>query len=226
MLIKNWMTNNPTTIDREERLDCAIEMMRDGRFRALPVTHKGNLCGIITDRDVKKASASDATALSVHEMLYLISKIKIKQIMTTDTITIPWDHTIEEAAEVMTRKKISSLPVVDLNERLAGIITLTDIARALIYITGYGKRGLALALLVEDRPGIIRELADIIRDHQGRIHSILSIHNGAAEGYRKIIFRIYQIDRNRLVQMYARLNEQSRLLYYVDHRLDERQLFE
>ena len=66
---------------------------------------KGKLVGIVTDRDLKEASASDATTLEIHELLYLLSKIKVIEIMTKTPITMPPDYTIEEAAQILLEKR-------------------------------------------------------------------------------------------------------------------------
>ena len=52
------------------------------------------LVGIITDMDLKRASASNAISLEIHEMLHLIGKIKVHEIMTPKPITVPWDFTV------------------------------------------------------------------------------------------------------------------------------------
>ena len=86
----------------------------------LPVMKKGKLVGVVTDRDLKEASASDATTLEVHELLYLISKIKVKDIMSKDVFTVPDDYTVEEAAQLMLNHKISGMPAVNKNGELCG----------------------------------------------------------------------------------------------------------
>ena len=83
MLVKNWMSKPAITIDIDAFMNDAIKLLKNHNIKMLPVMEKGRLVGIVTDRDLKRASASDATTLEIHELLYLISKIKIKEIMTT-----------------------------------------------------------------------------------------------------------------------------------------------
>ncbi|MGD9139709.1 MAG: CBS domain-containing protein, partial [Desulfobacterales bacterium] len=123
MLVKNWMSKNVITVDVNDSMPDATKLLKENDIRMLPVMKKGKLVGIVTDRDLKKASASDATTLEVHELLYLLTKIKVKDIMTSDVITVPPDFTVEETAQVLQKNRISGMPVVDAEERLVGVIT-------------------------------------------------------------------------------------------------------
>jgi len=226
MLVKDWMTKTVVTIDPNDSMQDAIRLMKDHDIRMLPVLKKGDLIGIITDRDVKRSSASDATTLEIHELLYLVSRIKVKDIMTKDPITVSFDYTIEETAEVLLKNKISGAPVVDHAGRLVGTITQVDIFRALISLTGVGSRGIQFAFRLEDRPGSIKEVADIIRLYGGRMASILSSYERAPKGYRNVYIRMYGIDRSRLPNLKDELRRKATLLYMVDHREGKREIYE
>ena len=140
MLVKNWMTRDVVVIDVEESMQHAIYKMQDHKINLLPVMSEDKLVGIVSDRDLKKASPSDATTLDMHEMLYLVSRIKIKDLMTKEVTTVPPEFTIEEAAQLLLDHRISGLPVTDIQGRVVSIITQSDIFRALISITGLGKK--------------------------------------------------------------------------------------
>jgi acetoin utilization protein AcuB len=187
---------------------------------------KGNLVGIVTDRDLKRASASDATSLEIHELLYLLTRIKVGDIMTKKPVTVPEDYTIEETAEVLLKHGISGVPVEDANGRLVGVITKSDIFRALISLTGVGKRGIQFALQIQDRPGSIKELTDIIRSHGGRMVSILSTYARVAEGLRKVYIRMYGIAREDLGDLEDQLRKKATMLYMVDHVDNKRKIYE
>ena len=174
MLVKYWMKQKVVTIEANDSMDAAVRRMKENNIQLLPVMDKGRLVGIVTDRDLKRASASDATSLEIHELLYLLTRIKVRDIMSKNPITVPEDYTIEETAEVLLKHNISGVPVEDANSRIAGVITKSDIFRALISLTGVGKRGIQFALQIQDRPGSIKELTDVIRAHGGRLVSILS----------------------------------------------------
>jgi acetoin utilization protein AcuB len=111
MLIRNWMTRDPITVEPDTPMMDADHIMKENKIRGLPVVKGKKLVGIVTDRDIKAASPSAATTLDMHELLYLLAKIKVKEIMTKDPITICEDDTVEEAAVMMLRHKISHLPV-------------------------------------------------------------------------------------------------------------------
>ena len=117
MLAKHWMTKQVITIDANDSINNAIHLLKKHNIMMLPVMEQGKLVGIVTDRDLKSASASNAISLEMLELLYLISKIKIKDIMTKNPITVSLDYTIEETAEILLKHKISGVPVIDHFER-------------------------------------------------------------------------------------------------------------
>ena len=225
MLVKNWMSKEVITVDEDDSMQRATKLMKEKNIRMLPVMKKGRLVGVVTDRDLKRASASDATTLDIHELLYLISKIKVKDIMTKKPITVPPDFTVEETAEVLLDKKISGVPVIDQQGVLVGTITQTDVFRVLISLTGVGTRGFQFACQIEDRPGTIKEVADIIRKYGGRMVSILPSYEGVPQGYRKVYIRMHSIDRPRLQELKEELSKTAALLYIVDHRENKREIF-
>ena len=225
MLVGNWMSKNVITVDVEDSMHDAVKLMKEKDIRMLPVLKKGKLVGVITDRDLKRSAASDATMLDVHELLYLVSKIKVRNIMTKDPITVPWNFTVEETAEVLLKNKISGAPVVDQNGDIVGTITQTDLFRVLIVLTGVGNRGIQFAFQLEDRPGSIKEVADVIRKYGGRMVSILSSYEEVPEGYRKVYIRMRSIERPNLQKLKEELSRTAALIYMVDHRENIREIF-
>jgi acetoin utilization protein AcuB len=225
MLVKNWMSKTIITINIDDSMQDAIKLLKENKIRMLPVLKKGKLMGIVTDRDLKRASASDATTLDVHELLYLISKIKVKDIMTKDPITVPPNFTVEETAEVLLNNRISGAPVVDHGGNVVGTITQTDLFRALISLTGVGKRGIQIAVQIDNKPGSIKKVTDIIRAFGGRMASILTSYDGVPEGYRKLYIRAYSIDRSRLRELKEEIIKTATQLYFVDHREDKRKIY-
>jgi len=225
MLVKNWMTKTVITVDVKDSMQDAINSLKEYAIPMLPVMKKGNLVGIVTDRDLKSASPSNTTTLEVHELLFLISEIKVRNIMTKDPITVPSDFTVEEAAELFLRKGISGAPVVDQEGQIVGTITKNDLFRVLISLTGIGKRGIQFAFQIEDHPGIIKEMADIIRQYGGRMVSILSTYEGMPTGYRKVFIRMLGVERDKLPHLENDLRKKATLLYIVDHRENRREIF-
>jgi acetoin utilization protein AcuB len=225
MLIENWMNKNVVTVEAEDSMLDAMKLMKERNIRRLPVLKKGKLVGIVTDRDLKKASPSEATTLEVHELLYLTAKIKVGEIMTPNPVTVPFNYTVEEAAEILLNRKISGLPVVDKEGNVVGTITQTDLFRVLISVTGFGKEGIQFAFSLEDKPGSIKEVADIIRKYKGRMASILSSFEGAPEGFRTVYIRAYDLDRQRLPDLKKELKGAAKLLYVIDHKENNREIY-
>jgi CBS domain-containing protein len=131
-LVRAWMTRDVVTVTPDTTLPEAHRLMTDKQIRRLPVMDNGRLVGIVTRGDVRGAEASDATSLSIWELQYLIARIKVKEIMTHDPVTISQDATIGEAAQVMLDHKISGLPVANGEGKLVGIITESDIFRIVV----------------------------------------------------------------------------------------------
>lgn len=226
MLVKNWMSKEVITVEADDTMQNAIYILQEQNIKMLPVMDNANLVGIITDRDLKKASPSDATTLDMHELLFLISKIKVKDLMKEPVFTAKPDDTVEEAAALLLEKKISGLPVIDEHNRLVGIITRSDIFRVLLSLSGLGKKGIQFAIRIKDMPGIIKEVRELIHEHGGRTASILSSSDNAPEGYLNFYFRIYQIDRKKLPSLLDKVREKGILLYVVDHRDNRRTIYE
>ncbi|MFC1577484.1 CBS and ACT domain-containing protein [Thermodesulfobacteriota bacterium] len=225
MLVANWMSKNIITVDENDSMHDAMKLLKENDIRMLPVMKKGKLVGIVTDRDLKRASASDATTLEIHELLYLLTRIKVKNIMTKEVITVPPDFTVEETALVLQENKISGAPVVDSKGKLVGTITQTDLFRVLISLTGVAKGGIQFGLQIEDRPGSIKEVADIIRKFGGRMVSILSSYDLVPQGYRKVYLRMRSIERSELQKLIQELESKAGLLYMVDHTENNRKIF-
>ena len=225
MLVKNWMSKKVITADVNDSMHDAMKLLKENNIRMLPVMKKGKLVGVLTDRDLKRASASDATTLEIHELLYLLTRIKVKDLMSLSPITVPPDYTMEETARVLLNNKISGVPVVDGNGKVVGVITQTDIFKVMISLTGIANEGIQFAFQLKDRSGSIKEVADIIREFGGRMVSILTSYDGVPGGYRKVYIRMRSIERSKLQKLKEKLREKAALLYMVDHRENNREIY-
>jgi acetoin utilization protein AcuB len=131
-LVKDWMTSNVITVAMDTTLPEAHKLMIEHQIRRLPVMKNGRLVGMVTRGDVRGAEPSDATSLSIWEINYLLSRLKIEEIMTAQPVTTRADATIGEVAERMLAHKISGLPVMNDQDELIGIITESDIFRMIV----------------------------------------------------------------------------------------------
>lgn len=127
-MVHNWMTQDVITVTPQMTLPEAHQIMMDEEIRRLPVVDAENfLVGIVTLGDVRGAQPSPATSLSIWELNYLLSSLTVEKIMTPQPMTIGPDATIGDAARTMLEHRVSGLPVVDKDGKLAGIITESDI---------------------------------------------------------------------------------------------------
>ncbi|MCK5244875.1 MAG: CBS and ACT domain-containing protein [Deltaproteobacteria bacterium] len=199
----------------------ASVLMKENGIRRLPVLRRGRLVGMVTDTDLKEASPSKATTLDIYEINYLLSEIKVKELMSTDVIYVKPDETIEFAAVLMLENKISGLPVINDQQHLIGVITETDIFKALVHITGVYSGNTQFAFCLPDKPGSVHEVAEVIRGMGGRVVSILTSYDLADEGYRNVYFRIRSMKQSMLAKLVDVLEEKFTVLYSARESLDQ-----
>lgn len=133
VMVKDWMSTSVITATPHVRISEAHQLMKDAKVRRLPVIdEKGRLVGIVTIGDVREASPSDATTLSIWELNYLWAQLTVDRIMTRNVMTVTPETPILDVAETMLTHKVSGLPVVDEQGRLLGIVTESDIFRMLV----------------------------------------------------------------------------------------------
>ncbi len=216
MLIKDWMTRDPVTISDDTSMLKAIHIMKEHRFRRLPVVDAaGGLVGIITDRDLKEAAPSKATSLDVHELYYLLGELTVKDIMSKNPITVSQDDTVERAAQVMLEHTISGLPVLGAGGGLVGIITQSDIFRALLHISGILQGGVQFGLRLEDRPGVLKEVADLMRAQGGRLVSLLTYYRSPEENRREVYIRVKNLAPAAVAAIKAELATRFEVIYVI-----------
>lgn len=158
MLVREWMTPDPQTVTSDTPVMEAMQAMREGGYRRLPVLDKGRLIGIVTDRDLKEATPSSATTLSVYELNFLLAKMRVREVMSEPVVTVRPDDPIERAALLMEEHRVSGLPVLR-GEGLAGILTITDLLRAFVGFLGLREGGTRVTVDVPDVPGVLARVA-------------------------------------------------------------------
>ncbi len=225
MLVKDWMSAKVVTVNANDSMQHAINLLMENDISMMPVLEDGQLVGVVTDRDLKRASPSDAVMLDIQRILYLLSKLEVGAIMSRYPITLSMDLTVEEAAEILLKNKISGAPVVDASGRITGIITKSDLFKAMMSLSGLSHRGVQFGFVLEDRPGSIKEVTDVIRSYGARLVSILSSYELAPEGHRNVYIRAFNIDREKLVNLKNELKKQAKMLYVVDHRENLREIY-
>jgi len=175
MRIRDVMTKNPITVDSETLVLDAQRIMKENSIRRLPVVDKGNLVGIVTQHDLLQASPSPATSLSIHELNYLLAKMKVKEVMKKNPITLSPDTPFEEALRFGQDKKIGSFPVMD-KGKLVGIITESDIVRFLTRALGLREEGSRVTIEgLGGKFGDLEKIIAIANQHQTIILSMISL---------------------------------------------------
>ena len=199
MRIRDMMTKNPITVDSETLVLDAQKIMKENNIRRLPVVEKGKLVGIVTKHDLLLASPSPATSLSIHELNYLLSKMKVREIMHKNPVTFTPDTPFEEALRVGQEKKIGSFPVVD-RGKLVGIATESDIVRFLTHAIGAKEEGSRIT--IEGLGGKLFDLEKIIsivNQHQTIILSMISMPRPEKKDWM-IVLRLKTTDPELIVK--------------------------
>jgi acetoin utilization protein AcuB len=169
MLVRERMSTQPVTIRADMTITKALQVMRENEVRRLPVLdEEGQLIGIVSEKDLLYASPSPATSLSIYEMHYLLSRLRVTELMTADPVTVAPDTPLEEAARIMADNKIGGLPVME-GDKLVGIITETDIFKVFLEMLGARDIGLRLTLEMPERKGQIARLTTVIAQLGGNI---------------------------------------------------------
>lgn len=198
MLVGEKMTKNPVTVLQSASIDEALDIMRRMKVRRLPVVDKkGRMVGIVSELDLLKVSPSPATTLSIYEIPYLLSKIKLKDIMTRDVITVTEDTPLEEAARIMADHKIGGLPVLRGSE-LVGIITETDLFKIFLELFAARQEGVRLSLLVPGVKGTFARVTSRIAELGGNIMAMGTLPTREPELYQ-LMLKVVDVPEDRLV---------------------------
>ncbi|MBU0728470.1 MAG: CBS and ACT domain-containing protein [Proteobacteria bacterium] len=213
MLIRDWMTKDVLTVDENTSLMRATRIMKENTIRRVPVVSHGRLIGILTDRDVKDASPSKTTSLDIHELYYLLSEMKVKDVMTPDPLTLHGNESLEKAALVMMESKISGIPVVDDSDHLIGLLSETDILKGFVKITGIQDGAIQYVLDVADKPGAVTTIIQLLREFDARIISVLTSFQDAREGMKRVAVRVI-VEETKRDDIIKSLEENFELVYH------------
>ncbi|NLT74418.1 MAG: CBS domain-containing protein [Chloroflexi bacterium] len=197
MLVKERMSRHPITIRPDTPLNEALRIMRDEKVRRLPVVDKaGTLVGIVLEKDLLYASPSPATSLSVYELNYLVSRIKVEGLMTRDVVTVAEDCSLEEAARIMADNNIGGLPVMR-DGTLVGMITESDLFKVFLELLGARDWGIRVTVRVPDQRGMLARLAQAISTTGADIVA-LSTFWGDDPSNREIVIKVQGIDQQEM----------------------------
>lgn len=226
MLVKDWMSEHIITLDENTSIMKAIQILKEHKIRRIPVTRENKLVGIVTDRDIKEVTPSKITSFEVHELYYLLSELKLKDIMTKDPLTVYPEDTVEYAAVLMLENKISGLPVINKDRNVVGIITQTDIFKLFVNINGIYYSPIQIGLLI-NHPNEIINLFQILQKYEIIPYSFLTWKEEMAfpleddekhveKEHKRIVFmRIKELSQDKLKEVLDELKKQYKILYYI-----------
>lgn len=191
MLVREVMQTALITVTPKTTLPEAMKLASQRRVRHLLVVEDRDLVGIISDRDLKQAMASSATSLEAHELIYLLDRLTVGEIMTRTVITIGPSFPVEEAARLMVQEKIGALPVTESGE-LIGIVTETDVLDLFVKAMGAGTPSSRLEVFLGDDPAALGDVVSTIEGTGAAISSIVILTSRTR--LREAIVRIATIN--------------------------------
>ncbi|MBI5030655.1 MAG: CBS domain-containing protein [Chloroflexi bacterium] len=169
MLVRERMTPNPITVSPTTSVNDALRLMREKKIKRLPVLdNRGQLVGIVSEKDLLYASPSPATSLNVWEIHELLGKLVVEKVMTPRVITVAEDQPLEDAARMMDDGKIGGLPVMR-GKTLVGIITESDLFKAFLQFLGGRRPGVRVTAYISNTKGTLAKIAQAIFDAGGDI---------------------------------------------------------
>lgn len=191
MYVKNKMTINPKTVTPDQTISEVLDLMHEFKIHRIPVVDKGKLVGLVTQGVVQENTPSHLTTLSIHEMNYLLSKTRVKDIMIKKVITVGPEALVEGAADIMEKKDIGCLPVVSESNELLGILTTSDILKAFVEMFGYYQEGTRVTVLIDDRVGEFAAFTKLFADNN------ISISHFANHG-NEVVIRCNELNKKRV----------------------------
>lgn len=188
MFVADWMTRQVITVGPDDSVQRAMHLMKDHDIKHLPVVRDGKVVGVISDRDIRTYAPSRATSLDIYEVNYLLSQAVVRDAMGARLLVIAPDAPVELAAMTMLAEDVGCLPVVA-GDVLVGIISDRDIFRALVDISGARHKGHRICVVIADRAGSVKEVADIVRRHGFHLRGIMTSYENQPDGTRRAVIR-------------------------------------
>jgi len=198
MLIRDRMTRNPVLCTADLSVTDAFDLMKKSHIRRMPVVDKnGKLVGIVSDKDLLRVTPSPATTLSAYEIPYLLSKVKVSDVMAKKVITVAEETPVEEAARIMADNKIGGLPVVDESNVVVGIITETDIFKTFLELIGARRPGVRITMIVKDKRGELARIGQAIADIGGNIIATVELPGTDPSNY-EVLLKVIGVSKDSL----------------------------
>lgn len=178
MYVRDEMTKDLITVNADDVISKAAEIMSEKGLHRLPVLKNGKLVGLVTKGKITSSTGGQATSLSIFELNYLLNRTSVETVMikVKDLITITSDKLMEEAANLMLVHDIGCLPVVD-DGKLVGVLTQNDLFRAFLNILGYYRKGSRIDVNVPDTLGVLGEVSKVFVANNANITNFTVYRN-------------------------------------------------
>jgi len=215
MFVGRRMTRNLITVTPDTSILKTKNLLKEYSIDQIPVVEGRKLVGIITDKDIRDNSASPASTLSIHELNYLLSEMKVREIMTKKLYTVSPGTTIEEATKLINEKRVNSLPVV-VGDELFGIITTCDLLNVLLDFMGMDTPSSRVELMLSNDMGEIAKIAGIINKLGLTIMSIVSTTNREKGDTRIAVIRVNTDDITELSKVFEESGYKMTMEYKIE----------
>ncbi len=180
MFVQLWMTTDLITIDPDQNLAEADNLLQRHNIRRLPVLQNRQLVGILTPANISNGLPSITDPENAANRDAIAASTPVRSMMTCNPITIGPDDTLEQAASLMRKHKIGGLPVVK-DGRLAGIISESNVLDALLEVLGTCEHCARIELKIEKNPDAFYELLDTLKEYRMDVLSIVVLRNFSLE---------------------------------------------
>ena len=186
MYVRDWMSSPAITVTPDCPAPSALDLMKTRAIRRLPVVEDGKLVGIVTKTDLASVFGPGFTGRRGVRSLII-------EIMKKNPVTVSPDDTVESAARTLLRRRFSGLPVVD-DGRVMGVITESDLFRALCRMLGIDGRGARMEVPLKDDRALVKFLSHQVEDFE--ILNLVTVPD-PREGGLKLVLRMRGRSRSR-----------------------------
>lgn len=199
MIVEEIMKKNVLALSPEDTIEKAINLLNANRIRHIPILDRNeSIVGIVSDRDIRDVTPSIFYKEEHQDVLHK----PIETIMTKDVIIgSPLDF-VEEAAAIFYEHKIGCLPI-EKDGKLIGIVTESDLLHTLVQLTGANQPSSHLELKVPNRAGMLAEAANIIKNRNINITSVL-VYPDSDLQYKILVFRVQTMNPTHLIDDLAK----------------------
>jgi acetoin utilization protein AcuB len=199
MKIRDFMSTNVVAVSEDTSLHDATKIMKAHKIRRLPVLKKDKLVGYVTERMLLEASPSPATALSIHELHYLLAKMTVKDIMVKNPFTVSPEMPAEDALQLGQEKGYGGFPVVD-DGKLVGIVTESDIVRIMTRVLGVREKGTRIDIQATKDFGNMQRIMEVLDRNKTVLLSLMTLPPGEDEEYWLIVLRLKSEKADKIVE--------------------------